>query len=67
MTTVTPTPCKPAGRLVGPFFELAAELQNGHDAFERRDFAAQFFGQLFVPFDRDAATVVFDRDAIHRC
>ena len=51
-----------AGGLVGAFLELAAELEHGHHAFERGDVAADFFGELRVPLDGDAAAVVFDRD-----
>ena len=50
-----------AGGLVGTFLELAAELQHGHHAFERRHLAAQLFRQLLVRFDRDPATIIFDR------
>ena len=45
-----------AGRLVGAFAEFAAEFEDGHDAFERRNF------QLRVFVDRNAAPVVFDRN-----
>ena len=52
-----------AGGLVGAFFELAAELEDGHHAFERGHIAAGFFGELGVALDGDAAAIVFDRDA----
>ncbi len=52
-----------AGGLVGAFFELAAEFEDGHHAFERGHIAAGFFGKLGVALDGDAAAVVFDRDA----
>ena len=55
-----------AGGLVGAFFELAAELEDGHHAFERGHVAADFFGELGVLLDGDAAAVVFDRDASRR-
>ena len=55
-----------AGGLVGALFELAAELEDGHHAFERGDVAADFFGELGVPLDGDAAAVVFDGDASRR-
>ena len=51
-----------AGGLVGAFFEFAAEFEDGHHAFERGDVAADFFGELGVALDGDAAAVVFDRD-----
>ncbi len=51
-----------AGGLVGAFFELAAEFEDGHHAFERGDLAADFFGELGVAFDGDAAAIVFDGD-----
>ena len=35
---------QPAGGLVGAFFELAAEFEDGHHAFERGDFAIHFLG-----------------------
>ncbi len=50
-----------AGRLIGSLFEFATELQDCHHAFERRDFASQFFRQLFVHFDRNPSPVIFDR------
>ena len=52
-----------AGSLVGAFFELAAEFEDGHHAFERGHIAAGFFGKLGMPLDGDAAAIVFDRDA----
>ncbi len=51
------------GRLVGSFLELAAELEDRHHALERADVAVEFFGQLFVLGDRNASTIVLDRDA----
>ena len=55
-----------AGGLVGAFFELAAEFEDGHHAFERGHIAASFFGELGVTLDGDAAAIVFDGDASHR-
>jgi hypothetical protein len=52
-----------AGGLVGAFFELAAEFEDGHHAFERGHVAAGFFGELGMALDGDAAAVVFDGDA----
>ncbi len=51
-----------AGGLVRAFFELAAELEDRHNAFQRGDVAAHFFGELIVLVDRDAAAIVFDGD-----
>ncbi len=48
--------------LIGAFLEFAAEFQHGHHAFEGRDVAAGFFGELLVLFDGNAAAIVFDRD-----
>ena len=45
-----------AGGLVGPFLELAAELQHGHHALERGE------AQVGMLFDGDAAAVVLDGD-----
>jgi hypothetical protein len=52
-----------AGGLVGALFELAAEFEDGHYAFERTDIAADFFGELGMSLDGDAAAVIFDCDA----
>ena len=49
-----------AGRLIGALFELAAEFQHAHDAFQRRDLAAHLLGELVVDIDRDAAAIVLD-------
>ena len=45
-----------AGGLVGPLLELAAELQHGHHALQRRE------AQVGMDLDRDAAAVVLHRD-----
>ena len=45
-----------AGGLIGPLLELAAELQHGHHALERRE------AEVGMLFDGDAAAVVLDRD-----
>ena len=55
-------PVQTARRLVDAFLELAAELQHGHDAFERRNLAPHLFGQLLMRLDRDPAPVVLDGD-----
>ena len=55
-----------AGRLVRALFELPAELQDGHHAFERRDFPPEFLRQLLVRFDGNAATVVLHRHGTFR-
>ena len=55
-----------AGGLVGAFVELAAEFEDGHHAFERGDIAADFFRELGMALDGDAAAVVFDGDASRR-
>ena len=56
---------QPAGDLVTGFVELAARVQYGHHDFESRLLLCR------VPVDRDAATVVLDRDAAvlveHHC
>ena len=52
-----------ARSLVGPFFEFAAELEDGHHAFKRGHIPARLFGELGMPLDRNAAAIVFDRDA----
>ena len=49
-----------AGGLVGALLELAAELEHGHHAFERRDIAPMLGSARAV--DGDAAAVVFDGD-----
>ena len=55
-----------AGGLVRAFFELAAEFEDGHHAFQRGHIAAGFFGELSVAFDGNAEAVVFDGDgAVH--
>jgi hypothetical protein len=51
------------GGLVGAFFEFAAELEDGHHAFERGHVAAGLFGELGVALDGDAAAIVFYGDA----
>ena len=51
-----------AGGLVGPFLELAAELQDCHHPFEGRDVAVHLFRKLRVFLHGDAAAVVLDGD-----
>ena len=50
---------QPAGCLVCAFLELAAKLEHRHHAFNRRDLAPDFFGQLLVTLHRYSATIVF--------
>ena len=56
LTTVTPTPCKPAGDLVGIVVEFAAGVNLGQDDFERAHAA------IGMSVDRDASAVIDDRD-----
>ena len=49
--------------MVSAFFELAAEFQHGHHAFEGADFAVQLGREFLVLGHGDAAPVVFHRDA----
>ena len=51
-----------AGGFVGALLKLAAELENGHHAFERGDVAIGLFGELLVLLDGNAAAIVLDRD-----
>ena len=50
------------GHLVTVVVELATRVENGHDDFRRRDLATQLGAHLRVLTNRDAATVVGDRD-----
>ena len=52
-----PDPVQPARSGVGAGLELAARVERGEDHLERR-----FGGKFGVRIDRDAATVVADRD-----
>ena len=51
-----------AGGLVGPFLELATELQDRHHPLESRDVAVHLFRELRMLFHGDAAAVVLDGD-----
>ena len=57
-----PNAVQPAGGLIDPLVKLAAELKDRHHAFDRGYVTAEFFGQVGMAVDRDAAAVVYNGD-----
>ena len=55
-----PDAVKSTGCFIGVFFELTAELEDGHYPLESAHFPLHEFGELCVLFDRDTAPVVLD-------